>query len=165
MTTPIINAPERATSDNAVCIVSYVAWESATIKGARVTIAGTALTDDSDIAIASGTIADLQRKPSGEVDLLILANDPANQAEEVGAQLIAAALLTFDPARWLADLALQGGWWSAMADGRVGIGFSRCHYTDEQMTEARRMIGALSDSERDAVEHLIRARAGVEVMA
>jgi hypothetical protein len=71
----------------------------------------------------------------------------------------------FDPAAWLSTLTLQGGWYAAMADGRVGIGFSRCNCTDEQMIEARRMIRALSNSQRDAVEAEVCARSKLEVMA
>ena len=76
----------------------------------------------------------------------------------------ATASPAFDAARWLSDLAAQGGWWAAMADGRVGIGFSRCNCTDAQMTEARRMIVALSASEREAVETRIRNSLSVEAV-
>ena len=71
---------------------------------------------------------------------------------------------SFDVARWLADFTQQGGWWSAMSDGRVGIGISECHFTEEQMAEGRRMVGALSKGEREAVEAEVRARAGYKLV-
>lgn len=149
-------------------VTAYVGWASATMTGARVTMAGTSFQDDSEINMSNSSVVDVQRRTSGDVDLLIVCHgndDPAAKEQEISEELIAAASPPFDAARWLTGLAQQGGWWTAMADGRVGLGFSRCHFTEEQMAEARRMIAALSDGERDAVEDLVRERAGVEVIA
>lgn len=68
-----------------------------------------------------------------------------------------------DVANWLTEFTQNGGWWSATSDGRVTLGLSEWHFTEEQMAEARRMVGALSKRERETVEAEVRARAGYQL--
>lgn len=75
-------------------IAAYLPWKSATFTGARVTLVSTTFEADSNIEIASAVVVDVARKPSGEVDLLIVCRagvDPAADEHEIGTQLIAAA--------------------------------------------------------------------------
>uniref|UniRef100_UPI0035CBED2F hypothetical protein n=1 Tax=uncultured Sphingomonas sp. TaxID=158754 RepID=UPI0035CBED2F len=63
-------------------VVAYAAWASATFTGARVTMTGTPFEDESEIDIASGWVADVHRRPSGEVDLLIICREDSDPADD-----------------------------------------------------------------------------------
>uniref|UniRef100_UPI0035CB2A4B hypothetical protein n=1 Tax=uncultured Sphingomonas sp. TaxID=158754 RepID=UPI0035CB2A4B len=75
-------------------VVAYAAWASATFTGARVTMTGTPFENNSDIEIESAWVADVHRRPSGEVDLLIVCPadpDPAADEQAISDSLCAAA--------------------------------------------------------------------------
>lgn len=75
-------------------VVSYVAWASASFTGAQVTMTGTPFEDESEINIGTAFVADVRRRPSGEVDLLIVCSadrDPATDQRAISDHLCAAA--------------------------------------------------------------------------
>jgi hypothetical protein len=75
-------------------VVAYTAWASATFTGAQVTMTGTQFEDDSDIEIESAWVADVHRRSSGKVDLLIVCpanGDPAADQQAISDSLCAAA--------------------------------------------------------------------------